>query len=66
MPDSVSDLIFDIFFEKLAAKENINPETIVTLKQLYREGRLANKNSLTQMAEEMEARHAESQKHNTQ
>jgi hypothetical protein len=66
MPDSVSELIYEKFLEKLADKENLRPETIEALKALYRSGRLANRTSLAQLAQQMEVRHAQNQQHNNQ
>lgn len=66
MPDSVSELIYESFFEKLVGKDAVRPETIEMLRKLYISGRLASKNDLARLAQQMELKHAQNQRTNDQ
>ena len=61
MSQSISGLIYEAFFERLAMRPDVKPETIQALKDLYVNNQITNKTRLAQLAQEMEFRHAEDQ-----
>jgi len=61
MASSISDLIYKKFFENLAKGGNTKPETIETIRVLYENGNIANKNELKKLVQAMEERHVKNQ-----
>ena len=65
MPVSISEIIYQSFFDHLSQLSDVNTETIRVLKSLYASKQIANKNSLAQLIQEMETRHAQDQNSNS-
>jgi len=61
MPQTVSERVYEAFWDNLAKSKGIRQETIAALKVLYRAGKLADKKALTNLATQIEARHAQNQ-----
>ena len=61
MPLTVSQKIYDRFFENLTALETIKPETIAALKTLQANNRLGRSRDLADLVQEMERRYAHDQ-----
>ena len=61
MPQSVSEIIYQAFFDRLAEKSAVKADTIQALIALYESQQLSNKQSLARLAREMETRHAQDQ-----
>jgi hypothetical protein len=59
MLQSVSEIIYQSFFERLSDRADVNAETIDVLKSLYAAKQITNKQRLLQLTQEMEARHAQ-------
>ncbi len=59
MPNSVSEIIYQSFFDHLSQRTDVDAETIVFLKSLYASKQITNKQRLAQLIQEMENRHAE-------
>lgn len=64
MPQPVSELIYQAFFERLSHLDVVRPETIQSLKALYETSQIATKAKLTRLTQEIEARHAQDQETN--
>ncbi len=61
MAQSISARIYEAFFETLSETRDVGPETVKALLQLYRAGRLDNKQQLKRLVQEVEKRHAQDQ-----
>lgn len=61
MPQSISEIIYQSFFDRLSKRSDVKTETIEALKSLYVTNQIANKKKLVQLAQNMEVRHAEDQ-----
>lgn len=66
MSSQVSELIYKKFFEKLLENKDIKPETIEAIKELYKSGKITNKNELINLIKIMEERHDKNQANNGQ
>jgi hypothetical protein len=66
MSSQVSELIYNKFFEKLLGNKDIKPETIEAIKELYKSGKITNKNELIKLIQSMEERHDKDQTTNGQ
>ncbi len=62
MVQTVTEIIYEAFWENLSQKENVRPETIKSLKDLYKASQIANKTRLAQLVQEMEEHYAKDQK----
>lgn len=61
MPQSVSEIIYQSFFDRLSRQSEVNSETIEALKSLYTSNQIANRQRLIQLAQQMETRYAQDQ-----
>ena len=61
MTVSISDRIYEAFFDRLSRTKGVSPETIAALRSLHRSGRLGDKARVRRLTQEMEARHAQDQ-----
>lgn len=61
MPQSVSEVIYQSFFDRLSRQSNVNVETIKALKSLFESNQIPNKPRLIQLIQQMENRHAQDQ-----
>jgi len=66
MSSQVSELIYNKFFEKLLGNKDIKPETIEAIKELYKSGKITNKNELIKLIQSIEERHDKDQAANGQ
>jgi hypothetical protein len=66
MSSQVSELIYNKFFEKLLGNKDIKPETIEAIRELYKSGKITNKNELIKLIQSMEERHDKDQATNGQ
>lgn len=64
MPQSISEIIYQSFFDRLSRRADVKPETIDVLKSLYAAKQIASKQRLLQLTQEMEARHAQDKNNN--
>lgn len=58
---TVSDRIYEAFFAQLANNRLVRPETVEALRAIYHQQRLADKQSLARIVQDMENRHAQNQ-----
>ena len=61
MTQSISEIIYQSFFDRLSKRSSVKSETIEDLKSLYKTNQIANKKKLIQLTQRMEARYAEDQ-----
>lgn len=61
MLQTVSQQIYNKFFENLASLETVRPETLAALQALYARDRLNNGRDLAKLARDIEKRHAHDQ-----
>lgn len=61
MPQSVSEIIYKSFFDRLSQRSDVKVETIEVLKTLYASKQITSKQRLVQLIQEMETRHAQDQ-----
>jgi hypothetical protein len=66
MTSSVSELIYNKFLENLSKNKEIKPETLEAIKQLYKNGKIANKTELSKLVQSMEGRHVQNQASDSQ
>jgi len=64
MHQSVSEIIYQSFFDRLSHRADVKAETIDVLKSLYAAKQIANKQKLLQLTQEMEARYAQDKNNN--
>jgi len=61
MPQTVSEQIYARFFENLAVREDVKPETVAALQALHARDRLTNGRDLVKLVKDIEKRHAHDQ-----
>ncbi len=66
MSSQVSELIYNKFFENLLGNKDIKPETIEAIKELYKSGKIINKNELIKLCQSIEAHYVKDQATNCQ
>lgn len=66
MASNISELIYGKFLENLSKNKDIKPETVETIKRLYKNGKIANKTELNNLIQSMEGRHVQDQASDSQ